>query len=103
MRGLHGLPVSGRNDVSSRLRERNKEYLRCREKKSYATVVALCRGLYAGFFFLTFFGAGPEILEDPAREDSVAARFRGCPLGPAARGGTLCTWPPESADVEDSG
>ena len=93
----------GETDVSSRLKERNKEYLRCRENKSYATVVGLCRGLYADFFFLAFFGAGPELSEDPAREDSVAACFRSGPLGPLVLGGTSCTWPSGSADVEDSG
>ena len=72
-------------------------------KKSYATMVGLCRGLYADFFFLAFFGAGPELSEDPAREDSVAACFRSGPLGPLVLGGTSCTWPSGSADVEDSG
>ena len=68
------------------------------DENPYATVVGLCRGLEAIFFFLDFFGAGPVRSEDPAREDSAAARFRGGPVGPLARGGTSRTWPPESAD-----
>ena len=70
---------------------------------SYPTVVGLCRGLDSAFFFLDFFGAGPVMSEDPARDDSAAARFRGGPLVPFARGGVSCTWPPESAGVEGSG
>ena len=73
------------------------------DENPYATVVGLCRGLEAVLFFLAFFGAGPVLSEDPAREDSVAARFRAGPLGPLARGGTSPTCPPESADVEGSG
>ena len=71
--------------------------------KSYPTVVGLCRGLNAAFFFLALFDAGPVMSEDPAREDSAAARFRGGPLVPFATGGASCTWPPESAGVEGSG
>ena len=70
--------------------------------KTYATVVGLWRGFFASFFFCFFFG-GLEVLEDPAWEDTVAARFRVGPLGPTARGGTSSTWSPESADVEGSG
>ena len=73
------------------------------DENPYATVVGLCRGLYAGFFLLDFFAAGPEMSDDPAWEDSAAARFRAGPLGPLARGGTSRTWPPESAGVEGSG
>ena len=72
------------------------------DENPYATVVGLCRGLEAVFFFRDFFGAGPVGSEDPAREDSAAVRFRGGPVGPLASGGTSRTWPPESADVEGS-
>ena len=61
------------------------------EEKTYVTVVGLEHGFFTTLFFC-FFGGGLEIPKDPAREDSVAARFRGGPWGPTARGGTSSTW-----------